>query len=380
MSEPKKPEAQDPLPRVQALDGVRGLAILIVMIHHFTVIPAGPLIDDAVHGVSRLGWTGVDLFFVLSGYLITSILVEYKGDARYFSTFYARRVLRILPLYYAVLLLVLVILPPFIEVGKMHGSSIWFWLHASNIRFAIWGFSHRTLNIAWSLAIEEQFYLVWPLVVYLVPRHLMARVSLGVCAASILCRFGLELAGASWTTTYVATPCRLDGLALGAFLACLPPEKIRASKKTALLVLAASAVVVVGVIAYARALNMERRFAPTVGYAALAVMWGSVLVLALSAPPVTRLFSWKGLTVLGKYSYALYLFHTTVGTLVKEHLFGPADWPRIGRSLLVGQLLFHLLSGGITLGLAWVSWRILEDPLLRLKKHFRYARMERGRG
>jgi peptidoglycan/LPS O-acetylase OafA/YrhL len=363
------------LPRVQALDGVRGLAILIVMIHHFTVIPQGPLIDDAVHGVSRLGWTGVDLFFVLSGYLITSILVEYKGDARYFSTFYARRVLRILPLYYVVLLLVLVILPPFIEVGTMHGSSVWFWLHASNIRFAIWGFSHRTLNIAWSLSIEEQFYLVWPLVVHLVPRAWMARVSLGVFAASVLCRFGLELAGANFTTTYVATPARLDGLALGAFLACLPPEKIRASQKTATLVTAGAAVVVLGVLAYTRMLNMERRWGPTVGYAALAVMWSGVLVLALTAPRVTRLFSWRGLAILGKYSYALYLFHTTVSTLVKEHLFGPERWPHIGRSLLLGQILFHLLCGGITLALAWISWRLLEEPLLRLKKHFRYARM-----
>jgi len=376
MSEPaKKPETNDPLPRVRALDGVRGLAILLVMIHHFTLIPAGPAVDNALHAVSRLGWTGVDLFFVLSGYLITSILVEYKGDARYFSAFYARRVLRILPLYYAVLALVLVILPPLIDVGKVHGSSIWYWLHASNIRFALFGFNHRNLNIAWSLAIEEQFYLFWPLVVHLVPREKMARVSLGFFAASVLCRFGFELAGASWITTYVSTPCRLDGLALGAFLACLPQEKLRLSRRPATRVLLGAATVTLAVIALGRSLAMESRFAPTVGFAALAVLWGSVLVLALSTPLVNRLFSWRGLVVLGKYSYALYLFHPTVADLVKTHLFGVAVWPRVGPSLLLGQVLFHAIAGGITLSLAWISWRVLEDPILRLKKHFRYARM-----
>ena len=375
MSAATKTAGNDPLPRVQALDGVRGLAILTVMIHHFTMLPHGPKLDDAVHAVCRLGWTGVDLFFVLSGYLITSILVEYKGDSRYFSTFYARRFLRIFPLYYAVLLLVLVILPRFVQVGEVHGSPIWFWLHASNIRFAIWGFMHRSLNICWSLAIEEQFYLVWPLVVHLTPREKLTRVCLAFFGASVLCRFGLELAGAPFATTYVATPARLDGLSLGAFLACLPFEKLKASRRTAMFVAAGGALVSLAVVAYARAPNMERRFGPTVGYAALAIMWSGVLVLALTVPRVTRVFTWRGLVTLGKYSYALYLFHTTVSYLVKDYLFGPERWPVVGRSYLPGQLLFFLISGGITFALAWVSWRILEEPLLRLKKHFRYARM-----
>ena len=376
MTDPsKKTDGSDPLPRVRALDGVRGLAILLVMIHHFTLIPHGPLADDALHAVSRLGWTGVDLFFVLSGYLITSILIEYKGDGKYFSAFYARRVLRILPLYYVVLLLVLVILPPFVDVGRVHGSSIWYWLHASNIRFALFGFNHRNLNIAWSLAIEEQFYLFWPLVVHLVPREKMARASLAVFGFSVACRFALELAGAPWITTYVATPCRLDGLALGGFLASLPAARLQSSGKTALRVLAGAALVSAAVIAVSRSLAMERRFAPTVGFAALAVMWGAVLVLAISTPSVTRAFSSRPLVTLGKYSYALYLFHPTVADLVKTRLFGVEAWPRVGRSLLLGQLLFHAIAGGITLALAWVSWRALEDPILRLKRHFRYARM-----
>ena len=375
MSDAKKEAGTDPLPRVQALDGVRGLAILTVMIHHFTFLPHGPLIDDAVHAVCRLGWTGVDLFFVLSGYLITSILVEYKGDAKYFSTFYARRFLRIFPLYYAVLLLVLVILPRFVDVGQVHGSPIWFWLHASNIRFAIWGFMHRSLNIAWSLAIEEQFYLVWPLVVHLTPRDKLPKVCLGVFGASVLCRLGLELAGASFATTYVATPARLDGLSLGAFLACVPFEKIRASRKTAMFVAGAGALVSALVVAYARAPNMERKFGPTVGYAALAIMWSGVLVLALTAPRITRVFSTRPLVALGKYSYALYLFHTTVSYLVRDHLYNTDKWPKVGKSLLLGQLLFFAIAGGITFALAWISWRILEEPLLRLKKYFRYARM-----
>src|SRR5690242_1386699 len=110
----------DPLPRVKALDGVRGLAIVLVMIHHFTFMPkARPLVDLAAYSVSKLGWSGVDLFFVLSGYLITSILIEYRGDARYFSAFYGRRVLRILPLYYAVVALTFFVLPRWVNLGEI---------------------------------------------------------------------------------------------------------------------------------------------------------------------------------------------------------------------------------------------------------------------
>src|SRR5262245_34107051 len=98
------------LGHVPALDGIRGLAILLVMATHFTLIEKGPWIDECVAAVGRFGWCGVDLFFVLSGFLITGILYDSKGSNQYFRSFYARRTLRIFPLYYAVLFLTVVVL------------------------------------------------------------------------------------------------------------------------------------------------------------------------------------------------------------------------------------------------------------------------------
>jgi peptidoglycan/LPS O-acetylase OafA/YrhL len=364
------------LPRVTALDGIRGLAILLVMIHHFTFLPkARPLVDIGVYAVSKLGWSGVDLFFVLSGYLITSILIEYKEDKKYFSAFYGRRVLRILPLYYVVLALSFFVLPRFVKLGEIIGGPLWYWAHLSNIHIAFNGFSHKSLDISWSLAIEEQFYLMWPLVVRLVPRNRLGAVCLGVMALSALCRLVLGLGGAPWALNYTFTPCRLDGLALGSFLACIPAAKLRASGKLATRVAVLSALGVAGALGLAGNLHMDGRVTPSLGYASLAVLWASVLVMALSIPAVTRLFSSKILVVLGKYSYGLYLIHLPVALYLRDSVFGPARWPRIGGSLVLGQLLFHLLAGALSLALAWLSWRLLEEPILRLKKHFRYARM-----
>jgi len=369
-----RPRHDDSLPRVQALDGVRGLAILLVMIHHFTFLPKGPLADTAFYGVSKLGWSGVDLFFVLSGYLITSILIQYRGNQKYFSAFYARRALRILPLYYVVVALTLFVLPRWVKLGTVTGSSLWYWLHLSNIHVALAGFTHKSLDIAWSLAIEEQFYLAWPLVVGLTPRRHLGRVCLGVFAVSALLRLALGLAGAPWATTYVLTPCRLDGLVIGAFLACLPTATLHASGKLAARVAAASLVVVIAVLALTRSTHMDGRIGPAVGYAALAVLWAAVLVLSLSAPRVTRLFSSSALVFLGKYSYGLYLLHYPIALYLRDSVFGPAQWPRVSGSLIPGQVLFHLLAGSLSIAAAWLSWRLMEEPILRLKKHFRYAK------
>jgi peptidoglycan/LPS O-acetylase OafA/YrhL len=366
----------DPLPRVKALDGVRGLAILLVMIHHYTFLPkALPLLDLGVYSVSKLGWSGVDLFFVLSGYLITSILLEYKDDAKYYSAFYGRRILRILPLYYVVVALTFYVLPRFVRLGEIIGSPLWYWFHLSNIHIGLNQFSHKSLDVAWSLAIEEQFYLIWPLVVRLTPTRRLAEVCLTVMWLSAFCRLVLGLGGAPWVMNYTLTPCRLDGLALGSFLACVPAATLQASGKIALRVGVVAAAVVGAVLIVAGNPHMDGKVTPSIGYAALAVLWGSVLVMALSIPVVTRIFSSKALVFFGKYSYGLYLLHLPVGYYLRDNVYGPKQWPRVFGSLLVGQLLFHLLAGSVSVLVAMISWRVLEEPILRLKKYFRYARM-----
>ena len=155
---------------VPALDGLRGAAILLVLLHHLINgdLPVHSLVGRTAFAIPRCGWAGVDLFFVLSGFLITGILLDQRGLPGYFRVFYARRALRIFPLYYGVLIIVFAILPhirafPQDGLRWLRPEQIWFWTYTSNIRSAatgtIFNAPYLMLNHFWSLAIEEQFYL-----------------------------------------------------------------------------------------------------------------------------------------------------------------------------------------------------------------------------
>ena len=154
------------LPRyIPQFDALRGLAVSIVMLYHLHKdVPALHL-----HTLFRHGWVGVDLFFVLSGFLITGILVESKDSPRYLRNFYARRILRIWPLYFA-LLLVCFLLIPWVKpesaraLKEACGPPFVYFLFLQNLFPTYVGIG--PLTITWSLAIEEQFYLFWPLAVW----------------------------------------------------------------------------------------------------------------------------------------------------------------------------------------------------------------------
>src|SRR6186997_1549382 len=176
---------------IPALDGLRGIAIVLVMLHHFTYLRPTSGIDALIGNVLFFGWTGVDLFFVLSGFLITGILLDTRNSRRYFTTFYARRTLRIFPLYYLILFIALVVLPKFpavdrVLIGQDELIDLppqWpYWLYLTNFSIADRGWVHGWVDVGWSLAIEEQFYLVWPLVIWLCPPRLVAL----LCAAILV--------------------------------------------------------------------------------------------------------------------------------------------------------------------------------------------------
>lgn len=375
-------------PRAVVLDGLRGLAILLVLVHHFFrgFAPSDGLVDRAVFAAASRAWMGVDLFFVLSGYLITGILIEQRGRPHYYRNFYARRTLRIFPLYYAVLAVVFLLAPrlgpgPLAYVSKSAPDQAWFWGYLTNVRIAwrdAW-YPQLIPNVLWSLAIEEQFYLLWPLVVAACGNRRLAGVSIALAFLALALRVGLALApGNHWLAGLVLTPTRADGLALGALVALLAREPgWLARRRRAAGLVGIVALVGYGWLTVQRGPGWEGTPLQALRFTAVAAGFSALLVLVLGAdraaseqrPLLVRLASMHGLLVLGKYSYALYLLHGPVDAIVKAHWGALADLRVLGSTLpMMG--LYVLAAGGLTLLLARLSWMLLEAPCLRLKRYF----------
>src|SRR5438067_7660244 len=183
---------------ILALDGLRGIAILLVVVCHFVsnlhIAADGwawPLV-----AIAHAGWTGVDLFFVLSGFLITGILIDARGSDSYFKAFYARRALRIVPAYYGFLFAIFVVLP-FLHLGAGNDYMLarehqsWYWLYLTNVMMAIGEIPGRgpyPSTLFWSLAVEEQFYLLWPLIVAASPPRTLRKICVGGVVLCVVLR------------------------------------------------------------------------------------------------------------------------------------------------------------------------------------------------
>jgi peptidoglycan/LPS O-acetylase OafA/YrhL len=384
---------------VPALDGLRGIAIAMVMAFHFTLFERmqGKLPDaefGAVGvGIRQLmltGWAGVDVFFVLSGFLITGILLRAKGKDGYFRVFYWRRFLRIFPAYYVFLALISWILATFFprslsRADLRHG--FWLWTYASNVLIALRGWNSIPLPLAhfWSLAVEEQFYLVWPLLIFALSR----RAAFRVCAALLVLAPAIR-AALVWTghpiAAVVLTFARMDSLAAGALLAlAMDGAPIRAP---VLKVVAALSLVSAGVLA---SIFVVRRgqlvesdvLVATIGYTALAVLSIGLVAIGTLAPDKSAVARWMAnpaLRFLGRYSYGLYIVHEPIVFIlwvsgVMKAGLGIADaWmPKLASAVLVNLLLPTVVS----IAVAWVSWHLMEQRFLRLKDRVTYGQPAR---
>ncbi|MGA2216294.1 MAG: acyltransferase, partial [Bryobacteraceae bacterium] len=211
--------------RLLALDGIRGLAVLLVLQFHWAegLTRMNP-VESTSYFLLRAGWLGVDLFFVLSGFLITGILSDSKNGFHYFRNFYMRRVLRIFPAYYGFLIVAEFVVPGLLRLA--HHKPIWqtsgygwYWLYISNIGAALGHQDAEGFGHFWSLAVEEQFYFFWPLLVYFLSRRAAKRASVACIFAALTLRTCMVLIGHSHPAAAVLMPCRLDALAIGAWLA-----------------------------------------------------------------------------------------------------------------------------------------------------------------
>jgi peptidoglycan/LPS O-acetylase OafA/YrhL len=373
-SEPREaPAAVPSVRRVPALDGLRGLAALLVLVFHCAPDPTvlGFRSSILVHSA----WVGVDLFFVLSGFLITRGLIELQDVGNRYFIFYARRVLRIFPLYYfaltPALCLFLTIPAARPEAAKL-AAPAWYYLYSYNIYVLIpndWA-GCDYLDHFWSLCVEEQFYLVWPFLVFnLRGRRLLAGM-LATLGLAVLAKLLLAAAGVGWAPIYASTPTRMDAFALGGLGAYAEAYGLgrrengkhltRAAGVVALLVLAYGAVY--------KGLPIDSRLTHLTATPAVDLLFGLVVfLLACSTRPLLglrRLCATRWLGLVGTYSYGIYVYHWIVFVLlIQLNVLG-----------FVGNhpLQNFLLTTAVTLLVAVASFHLIERPFLRLKERVAY--------
>ena len=369
---------------IPALDGLRGVAIILVLFHHLTIHRPTSGVDEWIASVPLFGWSGVDLFFVLSGFLITGILIDLRGSDRFFTNFYARRTLRIFPLYYLVVFLALHVLPLLptlhqVIVGPYEIPPRWaYWTYLTNFSVAERGFVHGWLDVAWSLAIEEQFYLLWaPLVFFCPPRYLWM-VCVAIIAGEPAARNVAVGRAMDTTAVYVQTWFRLDGLATGALLAWLLRRNLLpALAPWAPTAAIAGAVAIVMIVIEGGDSWWWQPPMQRIGYSVIALTAGALLVMTLQKDGLwVRMMSAGWLRMFGKYSYCLYLIHLPVMRTIREYVFDPADYAMLAP--WVGQALFYVIATAPAVGLSWLSWQVFEAPILSLKKHFESTRKGPG--
>lgn len=345
------------------LDGVRGFAILAVIIFHSASIPVTHFADKVFHGAALSGWAGVDLFFVLSGFLITGILLRAKGSPHFFFNFYMRRSLRIFPLYYLFLVLFFYIIPQTVSFGFTY------WTFLSNVLVGRMGhFQSPVLDISWSLAVEEQFYLLWPLVVWSFKREHLPKVAITLFLISFATRIGLYLNGATPIKNYVLLVCRMDSLCAGAWLACrlnsLSPKFLR--KMFYLTLLISSCV-------FAWDVGLDSVSMRTFGFSINALLAVSLIGVLCKRefPVLDSLFGGKFLRQCGKYSFGMYLFHVPVihWLLSQGEPLWRASVGVFGMGLPT-QVIFHVISIFMTLLVAMIFYHGYEKHFLKLKKYF----------
>jgi peptidoglycan/LPS O-acetylase OafA/YrhL len=351
--------------QIAPLDGLRGIAALMVIVFHgwqFGVFDGLP-VSSHYFKVAKFGQTGVDLFFVLSGFLITRILLDTRGGPGFFRNFYARRMLRIFPLYYF-FLIIYVFVVPFLEgqPAAPFGRYWWFFVFLQNIPPTFHSITSFVPGHYWSLAVEEHFYLLWPLLVFATPPRRLVWWSGLIILAALACRwwflFELKL------DVFYCTPCRMDALAWGTLLACLEANGGIFKLSRVFLVILLILMPVLSVV-WIRFSDNGANWLELVKYTFVGAIYWALLGLIISHQAtklVRQLLANAGLRFVGKISFGLYVYQA-----LSYHV--------INRCVSVSKhgLTAFALVVMLTLVVSWASFRFYETPFLKLKRFFEYT-------
>lgn len=367
---------------------MRGVAILMVLVVHFyqrELFAPFPMIRMTFGRVAEIGNFGVELFFVLSGFLITGILIDNRLKPKSLLNFYARRSLRIFPLYYSILIVLFIVLPKFVSfdpaAAEMADLQGWLWTYTMNWPTLPWVWDSSKLfwiGHFWSLCVEEHFYLVWPAIIYLVPdrKHwitCVALLCLGMFArcSSLLFEEPLPVI-LNWLSLR-----RIDGLAIGSIIAIALRDRdfqrflpVGARLKWGYLVTGA----LFGLFVFApRVLKVP--LVTAVNELVVVSLFGLIVVHVVYAAPsgrFSRILSSRVLVAFGKYSYGLYMIHGMLRPQLLRILepFGSSSMLSVA---VFHQCAYYVVAVGISFGVAFISYHVLEKQFLGLKRYFDYA-------
>ena len=361
------------MPRVRRhmpqLDSLRAIAVSLVLFQHFAGVE-WPMLN---------GRTGVILFFILSGFLITGILLDSRSAAgeagsaavSVLPRFYARRFLRIVPAFYAVLAVTYMA-----RIGDVTHYVAWHMAYLSNVLFCIQGVWPKTTSHLWSLAVEEQFYLAWPLVVLFVPYRRLFAVTAALVFAGPVARLVVQSVSQNVIAPYVLPICVLDSFGLGAALACAFRQPIGSGRLLRIGSIAAAAACAV-IFALLSWWGWNGRLRVTVSDTLIAVMLLPLIAAAAEGVPgvAGRMLGARPLRYVGRVSYGIYLWHLFVPALFFDivHRLSGSDlaW---NRAALAGAWTV------VTLAISALSWHLFETPINRLKRYIPYVAAPARRG
>jgi len=351
---------------IDALDGFRGAAAMMVLFYHFGLNAKDMGLGGLLVSAAGAGWTGVDMFFALSGFLITGILYDTKASDGYFSHFYMRRCLRIFPLYFGAIIVVEAIgllSPAFLNWDGRH--PWWLPLFATNFVYAQQGGAVTgVMTHYWTLAIEEQFYLLWPLLVWFCDRRRLMAIAAAMIGAALALRIAMTLYQVHGEAIFSLTPTRMDSLAWGALAALVVRGNLAKAGHRARIPMLLSAAGLIAVIAWRQTASPFDPLMQTAGYSLLGCLYASAIVASLSAGVLRAIFLQPWLRWLGKYSFGIYVWHPIIGSMI---FYGPH--PPVARGA-AGALLIFAGVGFLDLLVAWLSYHYWENPFLLLKKYF----------
>jgi len=368
-----RPSAASPMSsRVLELDGFRAAAVLMVLIMHLFYGWPTPVLSWLPASIGALigrGWLGVDLFFILSGFLITGILIDSRESEHYFRNFYTRRVLRIVPLY---LTCIVVMYFGYPGAGAYFGLSL---LYLANFAYAFHVRIPHGPGVFWSLAVEEHFYLVWPLVVRFIKGYWLLAFTVLIVFGTPVLRGVCAHAGMDpELQIYPYSFFRFDGLALGAILAIWVRSRYYSRSSAwalAILLIGTSTLILIAGRPYG-IMGTKTVAGTAFHYTQAEFVFAGLMALALAyrGSKFTAFLRCRPARITADLSYCIYLIHLTVGDFYYRllHAMNFDDVARLGTG---GSFLLRILVVvAATFALAALSKKYLEDPFLRLKRYF----------